>query len=82
MANGMSPSAPSPGSVMTIDKRAPRLAYLVTEDWYFLSHRLPMARAAKAAGYEVHVFTNLTGHAAPSPARDLRSIRCAGGAAA
>ena len=56
--------AASPGSVMTIDKRAPRLAYLVTEDWYFLSHRLPMARAAKAAGYEVHVFTNLTGHAA------------------
>jgi glycosyltransferase involved in cell wall biosynthesis len=49
---------------MTIDKRAPRLAYLVTEDWYFLSHRLPMARAARAAGYEVHVITNLTGHAA------------------
>ena len=50
---------------MTIDaRRHPRLAYLVTEDWYFLSHRLPMARAAKAAGYEVHVFTNFTGHAA------------------
>ena len=24
----------------------PRLLYLVTEDWYFCSHRLPMARAA------------------------------------
>jgi glycosyltransferase involved in cell wall biosynthesis len=34
---------------------APRILYVVTEDWYFLSHRLPMARAAKAAGYEVHV---------------------------
>src|SRR4029077_6846758 len=34
---------------------APRLLYVVTEDWYFLSHRLPMARAARAAGYEVHV---------------------------
>jgi glycosyltransferase involved in cell wall biosynthesis len=34
---------------------APKLLYLVTEDWYFLSHRLPMARAAKAAGFEVHV---------------------------
>lgn len=32
-----------------------RILYVVTEDWYFLSHRLPMARAAKAAGYEVHV---------------------------
>jgi glycosyltransferase involved in cell wall biosynthesis len=36
---------------------APRILYAVTEDWYFLSHRLPMARAAKQAGYEVHVAT-------------------------
>jgi glycosyltransferase involved in cell wall biosynthesis len=38
---------------------APRILYVVTEDWYFLSHRLPMARAAKEAGYEVHVATRL-----------------------
>jgi len=38
---------------------AARILYVVTEDWYFLSHRLPMARAAKAAGYEVHVATRL-----------------------
>src|SRR6185295_20014057 len=38
---------------------APRLLYIVTEDWYFLSHRLPMARAARAAGYEVHVACNV-----------------------
>jgi glycosyltransferase involved in cell wall biosynthesis len=37
----------------------PRLLYLVSEDWYFLSHRLPMARAARAAGYEVHVATHI-----------------------
>ena len=37
----------------------PRLLYVVTEDWYFLSHRLPMARAAQAAGFEVHVATNV-----------------------
>ncbi|MGV1014510.1 MAG: glycosyltransferase family 4 protein, partial [Methyloceanibacter sp.] len=36
-----------------------RVLYVVTEDWYFLSHRLPMARAAKEAGYEVHVATRL-----------------------
>ena len=38
---------------------APRILYVVTEDWYFLSHRLPMARAAQDAGYEVHVATRL-----------------------
>jgi len=38
---------------------APRILYVVTEDWYFLSHRLPVARAAKAAGYEVHVATRI-----------------------
>jgi glycosyltransferase involved in cell wall biosynthesis len=37
----------------------PRLLYVVTEDWYFLSHRLPMARAAQGAGFEVHVATNV-----------------------
>jgi glycosyltransferase involved in cell wall biosynthesis len=37
----------------------PRLLYLVSEDWYFLSHRLPMARAALNAGYEVHVATRV-----------------------
>jgi glycosyltransferase involved in cell wall biosynthesis len=38
---------------------APRILYVVTEDWYFLSHRLPMAQAAQAAGYEVHVATRV-----------------------
>jgi glycosyltransferase involved in cell wall biosynthesis len=38
---------------------ARHILYVVTEDWYFLSHRLPMARAAKQAGYEVHVATRL-----------------------
>jgi glycosyltransferase involved in cell wall biosynthesis len=36
-----------------------RILYVVTEDWYFLSHRLPMARAARDAGLEVHVATNV-----------------------
>ncbi len=37
----------------------PRLLYVVTEDWAFLSHRLPMARAARDAGFEVHVATRV-----------------------
>jgi glycosyltransferase involved in cell wall biosynthesis len=36
----------------------------VTEDWYFVSHRLPMARAAKQAGFDVHVATRVQEHAA------------------
>jgi glycosyltransferase involved in cell wall biosynthesis len=36
-----------------------KILYLVSEDWYFLSHRLPMARAAKQAGYDVHVATRV-----------------------
>src|SRR5207253_8939450 len=41
------------------DGAPPRLLFVVTEDWFFLSHRLPMARAAQAAGFEVHVATNV-----------------------
>lgn len=41
-----------------------RLLYVVTEDWYFVSHRLPMARAARDAGFEVHVATRVTDGAA------------------
>lgn len=36
-----------------------RLLYVVTEDWYFISHRLPMARAARDAGFDVHVATRV-----------------------
>jgi glycosyltransferase involved in cell wall biosynthesis len=43
---------------------APRLLFVVTEDWAFLSHRLPMARAARDAGLEVHVATRVSGGAA------------------
>jgi glycosyltransferase involved in cell wall biosynthesis len=32
-----------------------RILYVVSEDRAFLSHRLPMARAAREAGFEVHV---------------------------
>lgn len=42
--------------------RRQRILYLVTEDWYFASHRLPMARAARDAGFEVHVATQVGSH--------------------
>jgi glycosyltransferase involved in cell wall biosynthesis len=39
-----------------------RLVYFVTEDWYFCSHRLPLAVAARAAGFEVTVATRVRHH--------------------
>jgi glycosyltransferase involved in cell wall biosynthesis len=37
----------------------PLLLFLVTEDWYFLSHRLPLAIAAAEAGFRVAVATRV-----------------------
>lgn len=39
------------------------LLYVVTEDRAFLSHRLPMARAARDAGFDVHVATSVGSNA-------------------
>jgi len=39
-----------------------KLLFLVTEDWYFCSHRLPVARAARDAGFAVAVATRVRAH--------------------
>jgi glycosyltransferase involved in cell wall biosynthesis len=39
-----------------------RLLYLITEDWYFWSHRVDLARAARDAGYDVVIATRVTDH--------------------
>lgn len=39
-----------------------RLVFYVTEDWYFCSHRLPIAKAAQNAGMEVVVATRVAQH--------------------
>lgn len=38
------------------------ILYLVTEDWYFWSHRLPFARAARDAGARVIVASRMADH--------------------
>ena len=38
------------------------LLFLVTEDWYFWSHRLPVALAARDAGFAVAVATRVRDH--------------------
>lgn len=62
----MSSSAPTEagpaGAPGEASAHAPTLVYLVTEDWYFVSHRLALARAARAAGYRVIVATRIRDH--------------------
>jgi glycosyltransferase involved in cell wall biosynthesis len=41
------------------DQRPKRILYLVTEDWYFFSHRLSIALACKNSGWEVFVATRV-----------------------
>ncbi|MSO54533.1 MAG: glycosyltransferase family 1 protein [Rhodospirillales bacterium] len=40
----------------------PHILYLVTEDWYFVSHRLGLARAMRDAGLSVTVVTRIRDH--------------------
>jgi glycosyltransferase involved in cell wall biosynthesis len=37
-----------------------KLLFVVNVDWFFLSHRLPIAREALRLGYEVHIATAIT----------------------
>ena len=37
-----------------------KLLYVVNVDWFFQSHRLPIAVQAQRAGYEVHIATTVT----------------------
>lgn len=39
-----------------------KLLFFVTEDWYFVSHRLDLAIAAKNAGYNVVIVTQVSEH--------------------
>jgi glycosyltransferase involved in cell wall biosynthesis len=37
-----------------------KLLFVVNVDWFFVSHRLPIASAAQREGYEIHIATVLT----------------------
>lgn len=41
-----------------------KLLFVVSEDWYFVSHRLPLAIAAQEAGYDVVIATRVSKHGA------------------
>lgn len=53
---------------------APRLLFFVSEDWYFCSHRLPLAVAAAKSGYAVSVVTRVNHEAATIRNAGLRLI--------
>ncbi|MBF0176873.1 MAG: glycosyltransferase family 4 protein [Magnetococcales bacterium] len=42
--------------------RRPKILFLVTEDWYFWSHRLPLARAVRNQGCDVVVAVRVDRH--------------------
>jgi glycosyltransferase involved in cell wall biosynthesis len=44
---------------MDMKNQKVKILFLVTEDWYFWSHRLPLARAARDEGFEVIVATHV-----------------------
>lgn len=54
--------------------RRPKLLYLVSEDWYFVSHRLALAVAAQDAGYDVVVATRVTDAGAAIQDAGLRLV--------
>lgn len=39
-----------------------KILFLVNVDWFFISHRLPIALKAKQDGYDVHIACNFTEH--------------------
>jgi hypothetical protein len=56
----MSPTAaPAPGSE---GQSSPKILFLISEDWYFLSHRLPLARACRDIGWDVVIATRVEQH--------------------
>ncbi|MBL6934459.1 MAG: glycosyltransferase family 4 protein [Alphaproteobacteria bacterium] len=56
----------TPGQTHDPAKARPKLLYLVTEDWYFCSHRIAHARAAREAGFEVVVAAHVNEDTAPA----------------
>lgn len=54
--------------------RSGRLLFLVTEDWYFVSHRLALAVEARRTGFDVAVATRLGSYRWAIEAAGLRAI--------
>ena len=49
-----------------------KIAFIVTEDWYFLSHRLSLALHAKKKGYEVELLCNCNHYKSKIESHDIK----------
>src|SRR3954452_17200431 len=58
----------------TAEDESKRISFVVTEDWFFASHFLPMARAAREMGLEVAVVTRVRDHRAAIEAAGAKVI--------
>ncbi|WP_414473011.1 glycosyltransferase family 4 protein [Microvirga sp. M2] len=56
------------------DPAGRKLVFIVTEDWFFASHFLPMARAAREMGLDVAVVTRVRAHREAIEATGARVI--------
>jgi glycosyltransferase involved in cell wall biosynthesis len=61
------------GDTNTLSEKK-KILFLVSEDWYFCSHRLPLARAARDAGFDVVVATRIRMHGAAISAEGFKLI--------
>lgn len=61
--SGCSPEGEKRVTMISQTMSGKTILFLVTEDWYFWSHRLPVARAARDAGAKVVVVCRVNKHA-------------------
>lgn len=72
--DGRESGSAEPRYVKTGPGGKPTLIFVVTEDWFFCAHRLPAARAARDAGFDVAVATRVQAHGERIRAEGLRLV--------
>jgi glycosyltransferase involved in cell wall biosynthesis len=65
-------AGPGLAGALGVTLKGRKVVYLVSEDWYFCSHRLPLGIAAREAGAEVVVATRVNDHRTQIEAAGLR----------
>ncbi|MFT0891785.1 glycosyltransferase family 4 protein [Pseudochelatococcus sp. G4_1912] len=61
-------------AISVVEARPRHLVFLITEDWFFVSHFLPMARAAREMGLDVTVIARVRDHQAAIEATGARVV--------
>jgi hypothetical protein len=61
--------------LLQMKPHAPKLLFFVTVDWFFCSHFIERAKAARRAGYDVVVLTRVDQHRSVIEEAGLRLLR-------